>query len=126
LFSLCTFVSFVVKAFKGINHEGREGSQRNAFATSSGSVLEWSRQRGCCMEPNLQPAQPQASFSGATGLIVAVAVVAILLIAFPAYRWFFLISLGIGLVVAAILFMWHKLKPVRDEDVENNRPLGLG
>jgi hypothetical protein len=78
------------------------------------------------MEPNFQPVQPKASFSGATGLIVAVAVVAIVLIAFPAYRWFFLISVGIGIVVAGILFLWHKLRPIRDEDVENKRPLGLG
>jgi hypothetical protein len=55
-----------------------------------------------------------------------VAVVAILLIAFPAYRWFFLISFGIGLVVAAILFLWHKFRPIREEDVHNKRPLGLG
>ena len=78
------------------------------------------------MELNLQPAPPHRSFSGATGLIVAVAVVVILLLAFPAYRLFFLISLGIGLVVAAILFLWHELRPIRDEDVENKRPLGLG
>ena len=78
------------------------------------------------MEPNLQPAQPKASFSGSTGLIVAVAVVAIILIAFPAYRWFFLISVAIGVVVAGILFLWHKLRPIRDEDVENKKPLGLG
>ncbi len=78
------------------------------------------------MEPNLQPARPNRSFSEATGLIVAVAVVVILLVAFPAYRWFFLISLGIGLVVAGMLFLWHALRPIRDEDVENKRPLGLG
>jgi hypothetical protein len=78
------------------------------------------------MEPNLQPFQPRASFSGATGLIVSVAVVVIVLIAFPAYRWFFLISVGIGIVVAGILFLWHKFRPIRDEDVENKRPLGLG
>ncbi|HXM60818.1 MAG TPA: hypothetical protein VN950_08150 [Terriglobales bacterium] len=78
------------------------------------------------MESNLQPTQPRATFSGVTGLIVAVVVVAILLIAFPAYRWFFLISLGIGLVVAAILFLWHKYRPIREEDVHNKRPLGLG
>jgi hypothetical protein len=78
------------------------------------------------MEPNLQSAQPKASFSGSTGLIVAVAVVAIVLIAFPAYRWFFLISVGIGVAVAGILFLWHKHRPIRDEDVENKKPLGLG
>ncbi len=79
------------------------------------------------MEPNFRPAQTKASFSGATGLIVAVAVVGVLLIALPAYRWFFLISVGIGLVVAGILFLWYRFRPVREEDIENNkRPLGLG
>jgi hypothetical protein len=78
------------------------------------------------MEPNSQPGLPRASFSGATGLIVAVAVVAILLIAFPAYRWFFLVSLGIGLVVAGMLFLWHRIRPIQEEDVENKHPLGLG
>jgi hypothetical protein len=78
------------------------------------------------MEPNLQPAQPSRSLSGATGLIVAVGVVVILLIALPAYRWFFLISLAIGLVVAGILFLWHKLRPIQEKDIENKRPLGLG
>ena len=33
---------------------------------------------------------------------------------------------GIGLVVAAILFLWHKFRPIREEDVHNKRPLGLG
>jgi hypothetical protein len=78
------------------------------------------------MESNLQPTQPRATFSGVTGLIVAVAVVTILLIAFPAYRWFFLISLGFGLVVASILFLWYKVRPIREDDVHNKRPLGLG
>lgn len=78
------------------------------------------------MEPNLQPSQPRASFRGPAGLIVAVAVVAIVVIAFPAYRWFFLISVGIGVVVASILFLWYKLRPIREEDIENKRPLGLG
>ena len=60
-------------------------------------------------------------------MIVAVAVVAIVLVGFPAYRWFFLISVGIGLVVAGILFLWHKIRPIREEDVdENKHPLGLG
>jgi len=34
-----------------------------------------------------------------TSLFVAIAVVAVVLIFFPAYRWFFVVSLVIGLVV---------------------------
>ncbi len=77
------------------------------------------------MEPNPQPAEPKSHFRSAAGLIVAVAVVLILLIWLPAYRWFFLISVGIGLVVAGILYLWHKFKPLKEEDIEHKRPLGL-
>jgi MFS family permease len=78
------------------------------------------------MEPDFR-VRPKASVSSAAGLITAAGLVGILLIALPAYRWFFLISLGIGLVVAGILFLWYRLKPIREEDIENNkRPLGLG
>ncbi len=62
---------------------------------------------------------------GSAGLVVAVAVVAILLIALPAYRWFFLISFLIGLVIAGGLALWHRLHPIKEEDVEPKRPLGL-
>jgi len=62
---------------------------------------------------------------GSSALIVAVAVVAILLIGLPAYRWFFLISLLIGIVIAGGLTLWHRLHPIKDQDVENKRPLGL-
>jgi len=78
------------------------------------------------MEPSSQAPHRRVWLKGSGGLIVAVAVVGILLIAFPAYRWFFLISVGIGLTVAAVLFLWHKLRPIREEDVENKHPLGLG
>ncbi len=66
-----------------------------------------------------------STFKGRTGLLIAVAAVVALLIGFPAYRWFFLISLGIGILVAAVLFFWHKIRPVRAEDVEDKRPLKL-
>jgi hypothetical protein len=59
-------------------------------------------------------------------LLVAVAVVAVLLIGLPAYRWFFLISSGVGIIVALILHFWNKYRPVKPEDVDNKRPLGLG
>jgi len=65
------------------------------------------------------------SLRGSAGLIVAVVVVAILLIALPAYRLFFLISVLIGLVIAGGLTLWHRLRPIEEEDVEPKRPLGL-
>jgi hypothetical protein len=75
------------------------------------------------MEPGT--ARSGVSFKGTAGLVVAVGVVVLLLIAFPAYRVFFAISVGIGVGVAAVLFLWHKLRPIREEDVENKNPLGL-
>ncbi len=62
---------------------------------------------------------------GSAGLIVAIAVVVILLVALPAYRWFFLISVLIGLVIAGGLALWHRLHPIKEAEVENKRPLGL-
>jgi MFS family permease len=77
------------------------------------------------MEPDAQSRRPRISFKGSSGLIVAAAVVVILLIMLPAYRWFFLISVGIGIVVAGILYLWRKYKPIKEEDVEHKKPLGL-
>jgi len=65
------------------------------------------------------------SLKGSTGLIVAIAVVGILLIALPAYRWFFLISVLIGVVIAGALSLWHRLRPIKEAEVHNKRPLGL-
>ncbi|MCU1295846.1 MAG: hypothetical protein JWO91_124 [Acidobacteriaceae bacterium] len=62
---------------------------------------------------------------GGTSLIVAVAVVAAVLIFFPAYRLFFGISVLIGIAVAGILYLRNKYLPVKEEDVDNKRPLGL-
>ena len=67
----------------------------------------------------------QFGIKGSAGLVVAIAVVAVLLIALPAYRWFFLISVLIGLIIAGGLTLWHRLRPIKEEDVHNKRPLGL-
>jgi hypothetical protein len=65
-------------------------------------------------------------FKGTIGLVLAAAVVVILLLAFPAYRYFFLISLGIGLAVWGILQLWHRYHPIQEKDVQDTkRPLGL-
>lgn len=66
------------------------------------------------------------AFKGTLGLVAAIAVVVALLVAFPAYRWFFLISLGLGVAVWAILHFWHRYRPIEEKDVQNpKRPLGL-
>lgn len=65
------------------------------------------------------------SLKGSAGLFIAIAAVLVPLIWLPAYRWFFLMSVGIGVVVWGILYLWHKHHPVTDEDVERKRPLGL-
>ncbi len=64
-------------------------------------------------------------FKGSVGLIVALAVVIILLVALPAYRLFFLISVLIGLLIAGGLTLWHRLHPLKEEDINNKHPLGL-
>ena len=65
------------------------------------------------------------SWKGSAALVVAVGTVVLLLLFLPAYRLFFAISLGIAVVVVVILYFWHKLRPVRPEDVEDKRPLKL-
>lgn len=62
---------------------------------------------------------------GTTGLIVAAVIMIAVLIGFPAYRLFLGISLGIGIVVALILHLRNKYRPIREQDVDNKRPLGL-
>ncbi len=60
-----------------------------------------------------------------TSLLVAIAVVAVVLISFPAYRVFFGISVLIGIAVAGILYLRNKYVPVKETETENKRPLGL-
>jgi 5-bromo-4-chloroindolyl phosphate hydrolysis protein len=62
---------------------------------------------------------------GTTGLIIAAVIVIAVLFAFPAYRVFFAISVAIGVIVAAILYLRNKYRPIKDTDVENKHPLGL-
>lgn len=62
---------------------------------------------------------------GTAALLVAAISVVVTAIWLPAYRWFLFISIGIGLAVAGGLYLWHKFRPVKEDDVENKHPLGL-
>ena len=62
---------------------------------------------------------------GTTGLLVAAVIIVAVLVGFPAYRVFFAISVGIGVLVAGLLYLRNKYRPITDKDVENKRPLGL-
>jgi fatty acid desaturase len=62
---------------------------------------------------------------GTAALAVAAAIVAATAFWLPAYRWFLIISIGIGVAVAGGLYLWHRFRPMRDDDIENKRPLGL-
>jgi hypothetical protein len=67
----------------------------------------------------------RVSMKGTTSLLVAAVVVAVVLIFLPAYRLFFGISVLIGIAVAGILFLRNKYFPVKGEEIDNKRPLGL-
>jgi hypothetical protein len=77
------------------------------------------------MPPDAQKSEHRSVFKGSIGLIVAIGVVVGVSITFPAYRWFILISVGIGLVAAGILSFWHRFRPLKEDDIEKKRPLGL-
>jgi hypothetical protein len=62
---------------------------------------------------------------GTTGLVFAAIIMIAVLIGFPAYRVFLAISLGIGIVVALVLQIRNRYRPIDDKDVNNKRPLGL-
>ena len=84
------------------------------------------------MEFRPQPEEPRSSFQLKLLVAIVVITVAALLIWLPASRRFLLgigiavlICIVIGLVVAGILRLWHRYKPLKEENVEHKRPLGL-
>ncbi len=61
---------------------------------------------------------------GIIGLIVLGIAIAVIVIMLPAARWFFLISVAVGVMVAGRLHLWHRFRPLKEEDVDK-RPLKL-
>jgi len=75
----------------------------------------------------MAPDTPSARIysKGKVSLVIAIFVVAVVLIFFPAYRLFFTVSVGLGLVFACIIYLRNKYSPVKEPEIDNKRPLGL-
>ena len=63
------------------------------------------------------------TFKGTGALVIALAVVAILLIAYPPYRLFFGISIGIGVIIAGGLQLYYRLVPAKNEGSRKQKTL---
>jgi len=76
-------------------------------------------------EPEPEPSK--SFYRGAGPLLVAIAAIVALLVALLAYRLYFLIAviIGVSVAVSVILHFWNKYRPVKENEVENKRPLGL-
>ncbi len=69
---------------------------------------------------------PSGYLKGIGGIVIGAAFMVVILIGVPAARWFLAISIPLGLIVAGVLYLWHKRRPVKVEDIESpKRPLGL-
>jgi hypothetical protein len=75
------------------------------------------------MAPEVPPSRTHSK--GKISLVVAIVVVAAVLIFFPAYRLFFAISVGLGLLFAATFYLRNKFAPLKETEIENKHPLGL-
>lgn len=79
------------------------------------------------MLQGFRPEQPKNFLRGNGTLLVAIASIVALLVALLVYRLFFLVGIIVGVSggAALVLHFWNKYRPVKDEDVNNKRPLGL-
>jgi ABC-type nickel/cobalt efflux system permease component RcnA len=63
---------------------------------------------------------------GRMSLIIALVVVVGAMIWSSTARWFIAISAGVGIIVAAILYLWRTRRPITEKDIEDHkRPLKL-
>jgi ABC-type bacteriocin/lantibiotic exporter with double-glycine peptidase domain len=71
-----------------------------------------------------EPKTAQTSFlKGPASLLIAVVIAVFLLIYL---RWFFLIIVGLGVVLAGGIYLWNKFNPITNKETpDDKRPLGL-
>ena len=77
------------------------------------------------MEPGGESGPGRSFLKSGLGLAAIGIIVIAFLVWLPPARLFLAISIPIGVVIALILHLWHKHKPVKDEDVDDKRPLKL-
>jgi hypothetical protein len=62
---------------------------------------------------------------GIMGLVFAAGVTAIFLIGVPLLRWVLVASVPLGLIIAAVLYFWHKRKPVELSGLDDETRIKL-
>jgi len=65
------------------------------------------------------------ALKGSAGLVITAVIVVGVLIWLPAARWFLLFAVLVGIVIAVGMHLWHKRRPVKVDDYNDKRPLGL-
>ncbi len=65
-------------------------------------------------------------FKGAVGAVIAAVIVIGVLVWLPAARLFLALAVAAGVIIAGGLYLWHRYKPVKLDDYNQKRPLGLG
>ncbi len=64
-------------------------------------------------------------FKGAAGAVIAAIIVIGVLVWLPVARLFLALALAAGIIIAGGLYLWYKYKPVKVNDYNKKRPLGL-
>ncbi len=64
-------------------------------------------------------------FKGAVGAAIAAIIVIGVLVWLPVARLFLALAAIAGVIIASGLYLWHKYKPVKVNDYDKKRPLGL-
>jgi hypothetical protein len=65
------------------------------------------------------------ALKGSAGLVITAVIVIGVLIWLPAARWFLLFAVLVGIVIALAMHLWHQKRPVKVDDSNDKRPLGL-
>ena len=66
-----------------------------------------------------EPRIDKIPIKGVIGAVIGVGLMVGLMLELPVLRWFFLISVGLGVGVGAILHWWHKKRPITEVEEDS-------